>query len=112
MEGRHVPSIVFKIRVRDESIGGPNPFRWEDVSSDELFRGRRVVVFSLPGAFTPTCSNKQCPSFEALYPQIRKHGIEEPGINDEGRDDDPYTVTNPDILLDYLKSHRSSRAAE
>jgi peroxiredoxin len=39
MEGRKVPSVVFKTRVRDESIGGPNPFRWQDVKSDDLFAG-------------------------------------------------------------------------
>jgi thioredoxin-dependent peroxiredoxin len=46
MEGRHVPEIVFKTRVRDETVECPNPYRWEDVSTAELFRGRRVVVFS------------------------------------------------------------------
>lgn len=77
MEGRKVPSIVFKTRVRDESVGGPNPFRWQDVTSDELFAGRRVVVFSLPGAFTPTCSNEQCPAFERLYDEVRGMGVDE-----------------------------------
>src|SRR5688572_20774737 len=77
MEGRKVPSVVFKTRVRDESIGGPNPFRWQDVKSNDLFAGRRVVVFSLPGAFTPTCSNEQCPAFERLYSEFRDQGIDE-----------------------------------
>ena len=62
MEGRRVPDVVFKTRVRDESIPGPNPYRWQDVHTDELFKGKRVVVFSLPGAFTPTCSNRRCPA--------------------------------------------------
>jgi len=77
MEGRKVPPVVFKTRVRDESIGGPNPFRWQDVKSNDLFAGRRVVVFSLPGAFTPTCSNEQCPAFERLYSEFRDQGIDE-----------------------------------
>jgi peroxiredoxin len=77
MEGREVPDVVFKTRVRDESIGGENPFRWQDVSSDDLFKGRRVVVFSLPGAYTPTCSNEQTPAFERLYDDIRAAGIDE-----------------------------------
>ena len=46
MEGRSVPEVVFKTRVRDESIGGDNPFRWEDLPSGDIFAGRRVVVFS------------------------------------------------------------------
>ena len=77
MEGRKVPSVVFKTRVRDESVGGPNPFRWQDVSSDDIFAGKRVVVFSLPGAFTPTCSNEQCPAYDRLYPEFRDLGVDE-----------------------------------
>ncbi|HYD70035.1 peroxiredoxin [Azospirillum sp.] len=77
MQGRRIPSVVFKTRVRDESVGGPNPFRWQDVRSDELFAGKRAVVFSLPGAFTPTCSNEQCPAFERLYEEIRALGVDE-----------------------------------
>ena len=63
-EGVKVPQVIFKTRVRDESIGGDNPYRWEDVSSSDLFAGKRCVVFSLPGAFTPTCSTYQLPGFE------------------------------------------------
>ena len=40
-----VPDVVFKTRVRDESIGGENPFRWQDVTTDDLFKGKKVVVF-------------------------------------------------------------------
>jgi len=77
MQGRPVPGCVFKTHVRDESVPGPNPYRWQDVSTDELFKGRRVVVFSLPGAFTPTCSNKQCPAFDLAYAEMRALGIDE-----------------------------------
>ena len=174
MEGRRVPDVVFKTRVRDESVGGDNPFRWQDVTTQELFGGRRVVAFSLPGAFTPTCSNEQCPSFERAYEEILAAGVdevicigvndafvmyqwgkhlglskvrlvpdgsghftrrmgmlinkehlgfgyrswrylmvvndgviekwwEEPGINDEGTDDDPYTTTSAEEALAYLR---------
>ena len=44
-----VPNVTFKTRVRDESVGGPNPYRWQDLTTQELFGGRKVVVFSLPG---------------------------------------------------------------
>ena len=175
-EGRQVPDVVFRTRVRDESIGGDNPFRWQDVSSKEIFAGRRVLVFSLPGAYTPTCSNEQAPAFERMYDALRAAGVdevyclsvndafvmyqwskhlgvthvkmlpdgsghftrrmgmlvnkdhlgfgyrswryvmvvndgvvekwlEEPGINDQGADQDPYTVTHPDVILEYLKSN-------
>ena len=173
MQGRSVPDVVFKTRVRDETIGGENPFKWKDVHSRDVFQGRRVVVFSLPGAFTPTCSNEQCPAFERLhddfvvagvdevicigvndafvmyqwakhlglkkvrvlpdgsghftrrmgmlinkdhlgfgyrswrYAMVVNNGVieawfEEPGINDEGLDDDPYGATDPEAILAYL----------
>jgi peroxiredoxin len=73
-----VPDVTFKVRVRDESIGGDNPFRWQDFTTDDYFKGKRVLVFSLPGAFTPTCSTYQVPGFEDNYWEIRKElGIDE-----------------------------------
>lgn len=73
----HVPQIVFKTRVRDESVEGPNPFRWQDVTTDELFKGKKVVVFSLPGAFTPTCSSTHLPGYEAKYDELKALGVDE-----------------------------------
>jgi thioredoxin-dependent peroxiredoxin len=72
-----VPNVVFKTRVRDESIGGQNPFRWQDRSTEELFAGKRVVVFSLPGAFTPTCSTSHLPRYEELYNEFKALGVDE-----------------------------------
>ena len=43
MQGRTVPDVVFKTRVRDESVPGPNPYRWQDMSSKNYFKGKRVV---------------------------------------------------------------------
>lgn len=176
MLGRDVPQVTLKTRVRDESVGGENPFRWQDVDTKELFAGRRVVVFSLPGAFTPTCSNEQCPAFERDYGKLKDHGVdavycvsvndafvmyqwglklgvsnvqllpdgsadftrrmgmlirkdhlgfgerswryamvvddgvivgwfEEPGINDEGLDEDPYGESSPEKVLEWLEAN-------
>ena len=173
IEGFKIPCVTFKTRVRDESIGGPNPYRWEDVTSDSLLKGKRVVLFSLPGAFTPTCSTYQLPGFEENYDKIRNQNIDEvycisvndafvmsawakhqniqnvkvipdgsgnftrymgmligknhlgfglrswrymavindgvvekwwqePGINNDGEDDDPYVETTPDNCVGYL----------
>ncbi|WP_455270607.1 redoxin family protein [Rhizobium herbae] len=75
--GRKVPSVTFRTRVRDEAVGGSNPFRWQDVSSADYFAGKRVILFSLPGAFTPTCSTFQLPDFEKLTADFRAEGIDE-----------------------------------
>jgi len=74
--GIQVPNVTFKTRVRDESIEGSNPFRWEDKTSDDFFKGKRVVLFSLPGAFTPTCSTYQLPGFENNFAAFQEQGID------------------------------------
>lgn len=73
----HVPDVTFKTRVRDESIGGDNPFKWYDLTTDELFANKNVVVFSLPGAFTPTCSTSHLPRYEELYNEFKALGVDE-----------------------------------
>ena len=73
----HVPDVTFKTRVRDESIGGDNPFKWYDLTTDELFANKKVVVFSLPGAFTPTCSTSHLPRYEELYNEFKALGVDE-----------------------------------
>lgn len=173
IEGFKLPEVTFKTRVRDESIGGDNPFRWEDKTTKDYFSGKRVVLFSLPGAFTPTCSTYQLPGFEENYDKIRNRDIDEvycmsvndafvmnawakqqqienvkvipdgsgnmtrflgmligknhlgfglrswrfmcvvndgvieqwwqePGINNEGTDDDPYEQSTPENCMEYL----------
>lgn len=72
-----VPNVTFKTRVRDESVEGPNPYRWQDLTSEEIFAGRKVVVFALPGAFTPTCSSTHVPGYEANYDEFRQLGVDE-----------------------------------
>jgi thioredoxin-dependent peroxiredoxin len=175
MINRQVPEVTFKTRVRDETVDGPNPFRWQDVQSSDILKGKRVVMFGLPGAFTPTCSSKQCPGYEQAFGEMQHYGVddlycisvndafvmfqwakslglrnvkmlpdgnadltrrlgmlidkrhlgfgqrswryamivddgkivawfEEPGINDAGEDNDPYEVSTPENVLDWLKA--------
>ena len=78
MIGKRVPETIFKTRVRDESIEGPNPYRWQDMTTADYFAGKRVILFSLPGAFTPTCDTYQLPSFELFYHEFRsQHKIDD-----------------------------------
>jgi thioredoxin-dependent peroxiredoxin len=74
---RNVPQVTFKTRVRDESIQHENPFRWQDVSTDDIFKGKKVVIVALPGAFTPTCSSTHLPGYEAKYADLKAKGVDE-----------------------------------
>lgn len=72
-----VPDTIFKTRVRNDALEGPNPFEWKDLSTDEIFKGKKVVVFSLPGAFTPTCSTSHLPRYEELYEEFKALGVDQ-----------------------------------
>jgi thioredoxin-dependent peroxiredoxin len=72
-----VPAVTFKTRVRNEALGGPNPFEWKELSSEAVFKGKRVVLFALPGAFTPTCSTSHLPRYEELFEEFRKLGVDQ-----------------------------------
>ena len=67
-EGQRVPEVTFKTRENHE---------WVDLSSSELFAGKSVIVFSLPGAFTPTCSSTHVPRYNQLTPLFKANGIDE-----------------------------------
>lgn len=71
-----VPDTVFYTRVRDETKE-PNPFRWQEVTSREIFSGKTVVVFGLPGAFTPTCSDAHLPGFEHDHDKLKSLGVDD-----------------------------------
>lgn len=75
--GQVIPDVTFKTRVRDNSIQGSNPYRWQDVTTKDLFHDKKVVLFSLPGAFTPTCSTKQLPGFETMCDKFKEYGIDQ-----------------------------------
>jgi glutaredoxin-like protein len=67
-EGKNVPQVTFHTR---------NNHEWVDISSDDIFKGKTVVVFSLPGAFTPTCSSTHVPRYNQLTPTLKQHGVDE-----------------------------------
>lgn len=71
------PHTIFKTRVRNDALEGPNPFEWKDQTSDDIFKGRNVVLFALPGAFTPTCSTTHLPRYEELYEELKAQGVDE-----------------------------------
>ena len=80
IEGFKIPNVTFKVREGDTaenqetcSIGG----KWIEKNTDDFFKGKRVVLFSLPGAFTPTCSSQQLPGFESNFTKIKDLGIDE-----------------------------------
>jgi len=75
MEGREIPSVVFKTRIPDEA--SPGQFCWRDVRSEDVFTDKRIVLFALPGAFTPTCSALQLPGYETLYDDFKRVGVDE-----------------------------------
>lgn len=67
-EGERVPNVTFRTR---------NDSQWVDVTSDELFKGKTVIVFSLPGAFTPTCSSTHVPGYNELAKTFKENGVDD-----------------------------------
>ena len=67
-EGQNVPQVVFKTRQDHE---------WVDISSNDIFKDKTVIVFSLPGAFTPTCSSTHVPRYNQLAGTFKQHGVDE-----------------------------------
>lgn len=67
-EGEKVPNVTFKIR---------NEGKWEDLTTDKIFKGKNIVLFALPGAFTPTCSSTHVPGYNDLATKFKENGIDE-----------------------------------
>ena len=180
----NIKKHTFKFREGDSDEKGGCTFiggTWKDVTTDDLFKGKRVVMFSLPGAFTPTCSSEELPSYDRMYNDFKDMGIddvycvsvndafvmnawardleiqhvkmipdgcgtftrsmgmlvnkpaqgfgmrswryaaiindgevqeffEEPGINNESADDDPYTVSSPEHIISFLQASDVERS--
>ena len=80
METWKIKPHTFKFREGDSDEKGGCTFiggTWKDVTTDELFKDKKVVVFSLPGAFTPTCSSEQLPAYEEMYDKFKNVGVDE-----------------------------------
>ncbi|MFK7892202.1 MAG: peroxiredoxin [Granulosicoccus sp.] len=76
MHPHSVPEALFHTRVRNEARGGPNPFEWKTLTSDDVFAGKQVVLFALPGAFTPACSESHLPGYEKFHDAFIAQGID------------------------------------
>src|SRR5437762_3488942 len=68
IEGQKIPDVIFRIRENN---------KWIEVSSNDIFKNKTVVVFSLPGAYTPTCSSAHVPGFNNLAKQFKENGVNE-----------------------------------
>ena len=88
-EGKPVPQVKFRYRADNE---------WKEITSDELFKGRTVAVFSLPGAFTPTCSSTHLPRFNELAPTFRENGVDQVVC---------IAVNDPFVMEEWAKSQES-----
>ena len=75
-----IPNVTFKVRVLDDNAEANSceifPSTWGDLTTDEIFANKKVVVFSLPGAFTPTCSAKHLPGYKSLVSEFKEKGID------------------------------------
>jgi len=181
--GFKIPTTNFKIREGDVVLEDGCSFdegKWVEKTTDDFFKGKRVVLFSLPGAFTPTCTSTQLPGFDDNYEKIKGLGIDEvyccsvndtfvmnawaeilkiknvkvipdgsgnftrfmgmligknhkgfgnrswrymavvndgvvekwwqePGINNDGTDNDPYVETTPENMISYLESKKNKK---
>ena len=70
MENFKIPQVNFKIREGDVVLEDGCSFdegKWIEKTTDDFFKGKRIVLFSLPGAFTPTCTSTQLPGFDDNY---------------------------------------------
>ena len=71
-----LPDITFKTRTREYS-NDENPFIWKDMTTQDYFKGKKCILFSIPGAFTPTCSSSHLPGYENNYDEFKAMGIDE-----------------------------------
>jgi len=80
-ENSNVPEVTFMVRVPDPTAEGNAceivPSTWAELTTGEIFNNKKVIVFSLPGAFTPTCSTFQLPGFEQDAQKFYDKGVDD-----------------------------------
>ncbi|MBY6045982.1 peroxiredoxin [Phaeobacter italicus] len=72
-----LPHATLQTRVRIDDSTLENPFEWCTVTTSDICAGRRIVIFAVPAAFSPTCSDEHLPGFEQLFDDIRAQGIDD-----------------------------------
>lgn len=73
IENTIIPQVTFHTRAKNAQ----GEFEWKEVTTADVFSGKNVVVFSLPGAFTPTCSSTHLPGYEVQYDEFKALGVDE-----------------------------------
>jgi peroxiredoxin len=76
-EGERLPLVNLKGRVRVKPGEDTDCFEWKDITTEDLFKGKRIVMFSVPGAFTPVCSCDHLPGYETHYKEVLALGIDD-----------------------------------
>lgn len=77
LEGKSAPKVILEVRKKDSNVKGNNKFSWSKLDTRNMYKNKRIIIFALPGAFTPTCSNTHLPGYERNYNKIKKLGIDE-----------------------------------
>jgi thioredoxin-dependent peroxiredoxin len=72
LEGTNIPHVTFQTRAKNSN----GEFEWKQVTTSDIFDGKKVVIFSLPGAFTPTCSSTHLPGYEANFDELQALGVD------------------------------------
>lgn len=73
LEGKKLPNVTFKTRAKNDA----GDFEWKDVTTEDMFSGKKAILFALPGAFTPTCSSTHLPGYEEKFSELKELGIED-----------------------------------
>ncbi|PCI27721.1 peroxiredoxin [Candidatus Wolfebacteria bacterium] len=78
MENKQIPNVVFKTQEREGDAHAQTcfSFEWKDLTTDDIFKDKKVILFALPGAFTPTCSSTHLPGYEKHYDEFRELGVD------------------------------------